>query len=443
MSGQTVSYTYDDDGNKISETAGSQVTMYTVDENNPTGYSQVLEERTGTPTNPPTASSPVTTSYAIGNGLIAQTTFFANASAHGMNGTAYFLTDGHGSTRELFLPDGSQEVYNYDAFGNLLSNSSQYASTSYLYSGEQFDSALGQYYWHFRPYDPATGRFVQADDPASAGEPGDLGNANLYVYAGADPVNLDDPTSNSSIATAIFGTRVHSYLARAFEGFTPVIAFTGGNPPARLPSGRPAIRPPFERWGNRQIRSIARWYSGRSKSILRPDFVEVNTAKSPRTGDIYELKPGSIKALANIPANIAAAVQLGLYPRILSSVVPSVSWGLGSTWISGITVWHPPFLMPGEALITFDLYSAAPGAIFYDVMDVSDAVDLAMVARAAGGVLALTQGTETGLLTTLEGIGKAMNAFEVGAPASESADTADAGSGVAGSIGLGTLEAVA
>ena len=106
VNGQTVSYTYDNDGNKISETAGALVTMYTIDEDNPTGYSQVLEERTGTTTNPPTSSSPVTTSYAIGNGLIAQSTFFVNAGQAGVR-TAYFLTDGHGSTRELFLPDGS------------------------------------------------------------------------------------------------------------------------------------------------------------------------------------------------------------------------------------------------------------------------------------------------------------------------------------------------
>lgn len=59
----------------------------------------------------------------------------------------------------------------------------------------------------------------------------------------------------------------------------------------------------------------------------------------------------------------------------------------GTTWASGLTVWPSfsvPGLAPGNVLITFNDYSIAPGAIFYDVLDKGDAYELAAVAATTG-----------------------------------------------------------
>ena len=51
--GTTITLTYDGDGQRVKKTAGATTTWYLVDDRNPTGYAQVLEERTtanGSPT---------------------------------------------------------------------------------------------------------------------------------------------------------------------------------------------------------------------------------------------------------------------------------------------------------------------------------------------------------------------------------------------------------
>jgi hypothetical protein len=72
---------------------------------------------------------------------------------------------------------------------------------------------------------------------------------------------------------------------------------------------------------------------------------------------------------------------------MMTLFIPSISWTFGTTWAPGLTVWPAvPFLPPTDKLITFNLYSIAPGAIIYDVLDpidlmnagVAGALDLAL-----------------------------------------------------------------
>ena len=60
----TTSYEYGVDGVRTSQTVGGVKTLYVVDRQNPTGYSQVLEEKN--------ASGAVTKTYTLGMGVIAQ-----------------------------------------------------------------------------------------------------------------------------------------------------------------------------------------------------------------------------------------------------------------------------------------------------------------------------------------------------------------------------------
>jgi RHS repeat-associated protein len=98
------------------------------------------------------------------------------------------------------------ELYSFDAYGNAIGFDPSVALTEFLYSGEQFDSKIGQQYLRQRYYDPTTGRFNRLDPF--------FGNLNApqslhkYLYTHADPVNGIDPNGleNSisvSISTAI------------------------------------------------------------------------------------------------------------------------------------------------------------------------------------------------------------------------------------------------
>jgi RHS repeat-associated protein len=64
--------------------------------------------------------------------------------------------------------------------------------TEFLYSGEQFDSKIGQQYLRARYYDPTTGRFNRLDP--FLGNLSDPQSLHKYLYTHADPVNGIDPS---------------------------------------------------------------------------------------------------------------------------------------------------------------------------------------------------------------------------------------------------------
>jgi RHS repeat-associated protein len=171
-------YAYDDAGNRVqSAVVGGSTTNFLVDSNNPTGYAQVLEEKNG---------STVNLAYLLGSDVIAQ----ADSA-----GPAYMVYDGHGSTRMLLKPGNVTETYDYDAFGNTISTGS--ISTKLLYSGEQFDSGLKQYYMRARYYDQAVGRFSSFD--SFQGDIADPATLHKFLYTGDDPVDGIDPSGFTSI----------------------------------------------------------------------------------------------------------------------------------------------------------------------------------------------------------------------------------------------------
>jgi RHS repeat-associated protein len=113
------------------------------------------------------------------------------------------LADGHGSTRQLVTGNGSLTVagqYNYDAYGQTLGAQPTYATppaTRVLYTGQQFDPALQQYYLRARYYDQSNGRFNQPD--SYAGTSYDPQSLHKYEYAYDDPVNAVDPTGHNTL----------------------------------------------------------------------------------------------------------------------------------------------------------------------------------------------------------------------------------------------------
>ncbi|WP_028520755.1 RHS repeat-associated core domain-containing protein [Ruminococcus flavefaciens] len=131
--------------------------------------------------------------YTIGADLISQ-------ERNGAVST--YLYDGHGSVRGLSDETGAvTDTYNYDAWGELLDKTGT-TENSYLYCGEQLDSATGLYYLRARYMNPSTGTFTTMD--TYQGSIFDPTSLHKYLYANANPVMNSDPSGYATLT----GTQV-------------------------------------------------------------------------------------------------------------------------------------------------------------------------------------------------------------------------------------------
>jgi RHS repeat-associated protein len=179
-----------------------EVRTRVMDDNNPTGYSQVLEERTasnasgGVTVANATAATPDT--YLLGMNVTGQ--WLASDTA-----LSYFVYDGHGSVRGLVDGNGLTNTaarFDFDAFGNALAFDPNAASTKLLYSGQLWDTANAGYDNRFRVYDPTSGRFTSLDD--WQGRYDDPESLDKYLYTGADPVSGIDPSGHMDFSLTSF-----------------------------------------------------------------------------------------------------------------------------------------------------------------------------------------------------------------------------------------------
>ena len=179
--GKTLSFTYDSDGLRLSKNVGS------------TTYSYL---------------------YAGGK-LIRQTgggntlDFFYDESGHPYaltyNGTTYYyVTNLQGDVLEIL--DGNKQVvasYTYDPYGKVLSAAGTLAEVNPLrYRGYVYDSETGFYYLQSRYYDPAIGRFINADSYVSTGQ-GFLGH-NMFAYCLNNPIIFKDKSGNNAEAVQLW-----------------------------------------------------------------------------------------------------------------------------------------------------------------------------------------------------------------------------------------------
>lgn len=185
--GTAVGIVYDGDGNRVAKSVNGVVARYLVDDLNPTGLPQVVEELIG--------SGVVTRTYTYGLQRIGEDQVVSNAWT-----PSFYGYDGMGNVRQLTNSTGAiSDEYEYDAFGNKFTVSGTTAN-NYFYRGEQWDPDLGLYYLRARYYNPLTGRFLSKDPyPGETYQPKTL---HRYQYTGADPVNDVDPSGNAAIVEA-------------------------------------------------------------------------------------------------------------------------------------------------------------------------------------------------------------------------------------------------
>ncbi|MDF2540146.1 MAG: repeat-associated core domain protein, partial [Herbinix sp.] len=110
----------------------------------------------------------------------------------------YYLYNAHGDVTALIDAQGNIAVtYDYDAFGNILSESGT-ANNSIKYAGYQFDEESGLYYLNARYYDSVTARFITED--SYTGQKNDPLSLNLYTYCFNNPIIYTDPTGHATVS---------------------------------------------------------------------------------------------------------------------------------------------------------------------------------------------------------------------------------------------------
>ncbi|BCE00325.1 choice-of-anchor A family protein [Marinicellulosiphila megalodicopiae] len=188
---QTIEFTYNASGIRIGKTVTDEFGVsieiqYIVDMNQ--SYAQVVGE---------VVAGELAVTYQYGDDLISQNRIDTDITV-----PSYYIYDGLGSTRSLVDESGIvSDSYNYDAFGELL-NSVGVTDNAYLYTGEQFDEELDQYYLRARYYDQGVGRFTQQD--VYLGNSQDPITLHKYLYANADPVMYTDPSGYYAMSLSGF-----------------------------------------------------------------------------------------------------------------------------------------------------------------------------------------------------------------------------------------------
>lgn len=182
----TVSYTYDSNGNLISETDGIETTSYAYDV---WGNLVAAGDTTYGYDYAGLRISKNSDQFYNINGVVAiekvgETVYTSLLGAERIRrNNILYVYDGHGNVVDLLGSSGIEKVYDYDAYGNQLSIETG-DENPYRYCGEYYDEETGLIYLRARYYNPDTGRFI-SQDPAKDG-------INWYAYCADNPVAFVD-----------------------------------------------------------------------------------------------------------------------------------------------------------------------------------------------------------------------------------------------------------
>jgi len=166
----TISYVYDPSGRRIEKAYDGQAVMkYLYDGD------EIIAEYD--------ATGALVHKYIYGPGVDQPICMIDVADA---NATYYYHFDGLGSVIALTDSAGAVvNLYEYSIFGEVSASDPNHPNR-FLFTGREFDSETGLYYYRARYYNPYIGRFLQTD-PAGQG-------TNPYAYCGNGPASSVDPS---------------------------------------------------------------------------------------------------------------------------------------------------------------------------------------------------------------------------------------------------------
>ena len=147
------------------------------------------------------------------SGGVSETIWYAYSGCGSLAGFIYGGEDYYyrknleGDITGIYDDAGNLKVtYTYDMWGKQTGVTDTTGTgladiNPFRYRGYYYDSETGYYYLNSRYYDPETGRFLNADDPAYIGDSGIGGN--LYAYCGNNAVNDSDPGGSISFQQVV------------------------------------------------------------------------------------------------------------------------------------------------------------------------------------------------------------------------------------------------
>ena len=139
--------------------------------------------------------------YVCGTGLAAKYDFVSGSKT----GYTYYLQNAHGDVDDLLDENGAvTKSYRYDAFG-VEKNIDENDMNAFRYCGEYYDKETATIYLRARYYNPSNGRFNSRD--SFAGRTGDPLSLNLYTYCKNNPVRFIDPSGHDTVEVAAFAAK--------------------------------------------------------------------------------------------------------------------------------------------------------------------------------------------------------------------------------------------
>jgi RHS repeat-associated protein len=195
--GGTVYFNYDPFGRRIRKAFGSATTIYAYDGDN------ITEELD--------SGGNLVTHYTQSEGVDEP------LALTGTGGTYYYHADGLGSITSLTNGSGQLAAsYVYDSFGKLTTSTGS-ITNPFQYTGREFDSETGLYYYRARYYGPSAGRFLSEDRLRAISE-----SVNFYQYVENGPIDLTDP-SGFCPCPAASGLRLVPTSDCSYRGYRRIV----------------------------------------------------------------------------------------------------------------------------------------------------------------------------------------------------------------------------
>jgi len=188
-SGMTASYRYDGSGRRIEKDVNGTVTRYIYDQ------TDLIMEYDG--------SNTLIASYTFGSFVDEPLIMYRGGQSY------YYHNDKLGSIMEITDVTGVVvKSYAYDSYGNIVLEMGT-LENPFTYTGREFDSETGLYYYRARYYDSSIGRFIN-EDPVGFG----AGDINIYNYVQNRPLDFTDPYGLKKVG----GCTKHGYKPVAGMG---------------------------------------------------------------------------------------------------------------------------------------------------------------------------------------------------------------------------------